>query len=306
MFFGWAITIIAGYIGARYSTLFSDKLDFTKYFDGMNFSLRELAVLVFCAFASVVLGLADDKKAMKAQYKFGGQILIALLAVLFGGLKITLFIDTPLITIPFSVFWILFMFNAINFFDNMDGLAVGTCGIAFIFFTIAALVNGQFFVALLGACSTGAACGFWIFNKSLASIFMGDSGSHLIGFLTGVISMKVTYYNPDVASTKFAVLIPLFILAVPIFDTFAVVVIRLLARKPVYIGDHNHISHRFMHMGMSRKRSVQMVHLLALLCGLGALPLLWGDIRTCTVLIIQGAVVFLIMTVLQYAGKKDA
>jgi len=84
------------------------------------------------------------------------------------------------------------------------------------------------------------------------------------------------------------------------------VLIRLHNRQPIYVGDHNHISHRFMHMGLTRPQAVTMVHLLALISGLGALPLLWGEIRTCFLLIIQGLLLFTLITYLQCAlHKKD-
>ncbi len=89
---------------------------------------------------------------------------------------------------------------------------------------------------------------------------MGDGGSHLLGFLLGVASVKVTYYNPASTGTRLAVLLPLFILAVPVFDAFAVVLIRLKNHKPIYIGDNNHISHRFLHMGCDRRPAVLLVH----------------------------------------------
>ena len=106
---------------------------------------------------------------------------------------------------------------------------------------------------------------------------------------------------------KFALLIPIFILAIPLLDTLMVVAIRLHNRKPIYVGDHNHISHRFMHMGLTRPQAVTMVHLLALIAGLGALPLLWGDLRTCILLIVQGLLLFVLITYLQFVlVKKDS
>ncbi len=260
----------------------------------------ELAMICVCAVAAVVLGVIDDKHAMRASFKFAGQFLIAFAMVFFGGLHITVFISSPFLTVPISVFWIVFIMNAMNFFDNMDGLSVGTAAIAFLFFTVAAWFNGQFFVAALSACSAGACCGFWLFNKAPASIFMGDAGSHLVGFLLAVVSARVTYYNPGVAAGKYAILIPFFILAVPIFDAFAVVLIRLHNHKPFYVGDHNHISHRFVRMGLTRPQSVRIIHLLSIVAGLGAIPLLWGDARTCFVLLAQGAVILLILTLLQF------
>ena len=134
---------------------------------------------------------------------------------------------------------------------------------------------------------------------------MGDGGSHFLAYILAVISARVTYYNPEIASSRLSVLIPLFILAVPIFDTFAVVVIRLLNHKPIYVGDHNHISHRFLHMGMTRKRAVLLVHLLCLISGFGALPLLWCDERVGMILLVQGITIFLLMTIVQSSGKND-
>ena len=187
----------------------------------------------------------------------------------------------------------------------MDGLACGTATIAFFFFTVAAMVNGQYFVACLGASCVGASAGFWFYNHSPASIFMGDGGSHFLAFLLAVISAKVTYYNGSCSASELIILTPLFILAVPIFDAFAVVLIRLKNKKKIYVGDHNHISHRFHHMGMDRKQAVLLVHLLCLISGLGALPLLWGDLRTCFVLLIQGVVIFLLLSLLQSFGRRD-
>jgi len=301
---GWFITLAAGAgLCAGNTKILSD---FPGFADGLRSSVCELAVIVLCALASLVLGLIDDKHPLKAQYKFGGQFLIALAAVLFGGLKISLFIPSEIFSCAVTVFWLLFIFNATNFFDNMDGLAAGMAVIAFGVFTIAAAANGQFLVASLSACSAGACAGFWVFNADPASMFMGDAGSHFIGFLLGVTSVKVTYYNPAVASSRFAVLIPLFILAVPIFDAFAVVAIRLYHHKPVYVGDNNHISHRFLKMGFSRKMSVAMVHLLCLSMGLGALPILWGDLKTCMILFAQCAVFLLILSLMQAVGRNSA
>ena len=134
---------------------------------------------------------------------------------------------------------------------------------------------------------------------------MGDGGSHFIAYILAVISARVTYFNPEVSASRLSILIPIFILAVPIFDTFAVVVIRLLNHKPIYVGDHNHISHRFYHMGMTRKRAVLLVHLLCLIAGLGALPLLWGDYRVCMILLVQGLTIFLLLTIIQYSSGSD-
>ena len=256
------------------------------------------------AVLATLLGLYDDKFNMSAKAKFGGQFAVAAIAVTWGGVHISAFVNNPIITWCISVFWIILIINAVNFFDNMDGLAIGIAAIAFSLFTISAAMREQYFVAALGSVAAGSSIGFWFFNHSPASIFMGDSGSHLLGYMLAVMGCMVTYYKTETDS-RFSVLIPLFILALPLFDLFAVSLIRWKTGKPFYIGDHNHISHRFLKMGMTKKMSVLMVHLLALIIGMCVLPLLWGDQRTTVISLIQAGTILLMISLLQYSGRKD-
>lgn len=302
MFSAWITTILLTGLGRKFQIDYLPEL--SEGLKGVPLVLPNFITLILCAAAAVFLGLYDDRHSMKAWKKLIGQIIIAAVTATWGGVSITLFIGIPAVSWIITVFWIVLIFNATNFFDNMDGLAVGTSTIAFVFFAFAAAMNQQFFVASLAALSAGAGAGFWLFNRAPASIFMGDSGSHLLGYLLAVVSAKVTYYTPGVSTTKFTMLIPLFILAIPLLDTLTVVLIRLYNHKPVYVGDHNHISHRFMHMGLTRPQAVTMVHLLALIAGLGALPLLWGEVRTCFLLIIQGLLFFALITYLQFVLYK--
>lgn len=302
MFSAWLLTILLACLCRGIQAHFFPEL--TEGLKGVPLILPNFIILLLCAGASVALGLYDDRHSMKAWKKLIGQILIAAVTAAGGGVSITLFIGIPAVSYLITVFWIVLIFNAINFFDNMDGLAVGTSTIAFLFFAFAAAVNQQYFVASLAALSAGAGAGFWLYNRSPASIFMGDSGSHLLGYLLAVVSAKVTYYTPGVSTTKFTMLIPLFILAIPLLDTLTVVLIRLYNHKPIYVGDHNHISHRFLHMGLTRPQAVTMVHLLSLIAGLGALPLLWGETRTCFLLIVQGLLIFALISYLQFILHK--
>ena len=270
---------------------------------GIGFAGKDLIIILLCALGAMLLGLRDDRKPMKAYTKFLGQILIAAVTAFACSPQISLFINAPWVGRLILMGWILFIFNAINFLDNMDGLAAGTAGIAMIFFTAAAGWNGQYFVAALGASLAGVTLGFWFYNHSPASIFMGDSGSHFLGYMLAVLSAKVTYFDFASSGSRLNILIPIFILAVPIFDTLAVMVIRLKNHKPLYIGDHNHISHRFLHMGMTRKQAVLCVHLLEIIAGLGAMPLLWGEPKTCFLLLLQGGVILVLLSLLQYFGR---
>ena len=244
---------------------------------------------------------ADDKYALSAAAKFGGQFLIALLAVGLGGVRVNIFFTNPVLVWGASVFWLMLLMNSINFFDNMDGLAVGTITIAMGFFCVIAALNNQYFIAALAAMSCGVTAGFWYYNTSPAMIFMGDSGSHFLGYLAAVISAGVSWFGIDYSLSRFPILMPLFILALPLFDTGMVVLIRTCRGKPFWIGDHNHISHRFVRMGLSRRQAVLLVHLMALCVGLGILPVFWGDFRTAAILVAQAFLFLLVVSILQFA-----
>ncbi len=257
--------------------------------------------LALGAFLATVLGLLDDLRAMKAWAKFSGQFVIALIAVLGGGAQLSLFCPWAWAGSAASVLWFMLLMNSINFFDNMDGLAAGAVAIAMAIFAAAAAISRQHSAALLAALVCGVCCGFWFYNRAPASIFMGDSGSHLLGYLTAAVSCLVTYFRLDQSLSRFPVLLPLLILAIPLFDTAAVVIIRCRNRRPFWIGDHNHISHRFVKMGLSRKRAVQLIHLMVLATGLGALPILRGSFGTAAILVCQAVLLLLIVSILQFS-----
>ncbi len=300
MFLSWGICLVAGLTIAYSGALphFSDAL--SEHIAGMHASTVQLLFIILGAFLAIMLGLIDDRWALSAAQKFGGQFVIALIAVCLGGVRINVFISNPWITGALTLFWIMLLMNSINFFDNMDGLAVGTITIAMLFFTILAALNHQYFIATMAALTCGSGAGFWFYNSNPATIFMGDSGSHFLGYLAAVISAGVTYFDIRFSHSRFPILIPMFILALPLFDTGMVVLIRTWNRKPFWIGDHNHISHRFVRMGLTRKQAVLLVHLMALCIGLGILPVFWGDFRTAAILVAQAILLLVIITILQF------
>ncbi len=301
----WLITIIIGMVASKsVRDNFLDTSVITNL-PGISKVSTELVFICLGAVLVTLLGLYDDKFNMSAKTKLAGQIAIAAIAVTWGGVKINFLMQVPILAWVATVFWIVLVMNAINFFDNMDGLAIGTAAIAFSFFTVVSASSSQYFIAVLSAATAGAAFGFWFYNHTPATIFMGDSGSHFLGYNMAVLGVMATYYNPSMASTYLPVLIPLFILAIPLFDLCAVVVIRIRAGKPIYIGDNNHISHRFLNMGLTRKEAVMMVHLLEIAIGLSVLPLMWGDLRTTIISLLQACTILLLVTLLQNHLKKN-
>lgn len=305
MFTSWIIAIAAGIFAVR-NGLVPHWAVFEGVMPGMSNALPDLAVIAGCAALAVLLGLWDDKFAMSAAAKFGGQFVIALIVTLYGGVRLNIFVENQYVVAAVTVFWIMLLMNSINFFDNMDGLAAGVIAIALGIFAVIAGLNGQFFIAAISSLSCGVCCGFWFYNMAPARIFMGDSGSHFLGFLAAVTAAEVSFFDISYSLSRFPVLIPVLVLALPLFDTAMVVMIRTFNKKPFWIGDHNHISHRFVRMGLSRPQAVLLVHLLALSIGITALPIFWGDFRTAAILVFQGLLQLTVITILQFAlARKE-
>ena len=150
--------------------------------------------------------------------------------------------------------------------DNMNGLCAGLGAIGAWFFTWSAAIQGQYLVALLAALSCGALAGFLPYNFPRATVFLGDAGSHLVGYWLAVLAILPNFYSPRTPQA-WATLSPLLILAVPLLDLGWVVLLRWRLGKPVYIGDTNHLSHRLVRRGWSQTTAVLGIWLLAALLG---------------------------------------
>lgn len=232
---------------------------------GFSHRGAELTGILFGAIGMLTLGLLDDKIELRPAVKFGGQLLIALI-VAASGVRITLFVHS----VPFSYFvtvlWILTVVNAFNFMDNMNGLCGGLGAIGAWYFGWISATYGEYLVAAIAFLVTGALLGFLPHNFPKASVFLGDAGSHLIGYLLAVLAILPHFYTRNHPHVL-AVFIPLIILAVPLGDLLSVVIIRWKLGKPFYIGDNNHLSHRLVRRGLSQTRAVLIIWLLATVAG---------------------------------------
>src|SRR5262249_42501550 len=161
-----------------------------------------------------------------------------------------------------TILWILTVTNAFNFMDNMNGLCAGLGAVGAWYFALSAAAQGQYLVALLALAACGALLGFLPYNFPRASIFLGDAGSHLVGFLLSVLAILPHFYSKQ-NPRPWAVLSPLFILAVPLIDLGWVVLLRWRAGQPFYIGDTNHLSHRLVRRGCSKPAAVLIIWLMA-------------------------------------------
>jgi UDP-GlcNAc:undecaprenyl-phosphate GlcNAc-1-phosphate transferase len=232
---------------------------------GLNRRSLELAIIFLGAFGMLIVGVLDDRHELRPAAKFAGQFLIALL-VCAAGVRITLFIHNVAINYLITILWILTVINAFNFMDNMNGLCAGLGATGAFYFAAISATAGQYLVALIASLTCGALLGFLPYNFPRARAFLGDAGSHLVGYLLAVLAILPHFYTHD-QPRALAVLTPLLILAVPLGDLVWVVVLRWSRGKPFYVGDTNHLSHRLVDRGHSRTRAVLLIWLLEIALG---------------------------------------
>jgi UDP-GlcNAc:undecaprenyl-phosphate GlcNAc-1-phosphate transferase len=216
------------------------------------------------------LGIADDLKPLPAKLKFLIQIGAAAIAV-YLGVRID-FLSNPAgglillpayVGVPLTIFWLVGITNTINLIDGLDGLAGGVSLIAASTTALIAYQTHQPVIALLALALIGSTIGFLRYNWNPAKIFMGDSGSLFLGFTLAAVSVVGVLKLLATA----ALLVPVLILGVPIFDTTFAIVRRALQRRPIFSPDRGHLHHRLLGMGFSQRRAVLIIYGICLLLG---------------------------------------
>jgi UDP-GlcNAc:undecaprenyl-phosphate/decaprenyl-phosphate GlcNAc-1-phosphate transferase len=258
VFTGMLIPLLAGII---IGLLAKDSETVGLFEYGLSRRVIQLVGIFTGALGMLIVGLADDRVELRPAPKFIAQFAIALL-VAACGVRITLFVPNILFSYAITVLWILTLVNAFNFMDNMNGLCAGLGAIAAACFAFIAATSGQYLVATISFVVAGALVGFLPYNFPRASAFLGDAGSHLIGYLLAVLAILPHFYTSKHPQT-WAVFKPLLVLAVPLADLCWVVLIRWRAGKPFYIGDNNHLSHRLVRRGFSPPAAVQLIWITA-------------------------------------------
>ncbi len=212
-------------------------------------------------------GLIDDVRALPPLLKLAVQIGAGVI-VLATGTDVQL-VHTHVVAWALALLWLVGMTNAFNLLDNMDGLAATLAAIAFAFFAIDAVTIHPNDTILAFALAGALACvGFLPFNlrpRGRALVFMGDSGSQLLGFTLASLGLSASW--KVAGSTVATLLLPILVLAVPILDTGLVTVVRLLEGRPVYQGGRDHSSHRLVRFGLSERNAVLLLALIAAALG---------------------------------------
>lgn len=212
----------------------------------------------------LLVGLVDDWRGLAPATKLGAQLLAASLAV-GTGVQIT-FLGHPVLGIPLTLLWIIGITNAFNLLDNMDGLSAGIASIGAATFAVLAaryyhVGPEQSATAMTAGALAGACLGFLRYNIHQASIFMGDSGSLVVGFVLATLAALGSWHSPKVSTS---ILIPILVLAYPIFDTTLVTVLRWRRGQSIFEGGKDHSSHRLVNLGLGRTEAVFLIYLFAL------------------------------------------
>ena len=218
----------------------------------------EMRGILGAAALITLVGLLDDIYDISPPLKLLGQVAAALICVL-SGVVVDDFTFPLLGRVELGDFGgvltlvgLVMIMNVVNFSDGVDGLAAGVCAIAALGFSVIAFDLHADAAGILAACTAGAALGFLVHNFHPASVFMGDSGSNLLGLLLGAVIVEGSLKT----NALIALVGPLVILAVPFLDTGFVIAKRIKYRRPVYRGDSNHFHHRFHRMGFSQRKTV--------------------------------------------------
>lgn len=248
--------------------------ELSRHLAGVTFRSGQLWTIVLAGVVISVLGLIDDRRALGWQVKLFVQFAVAA-GLVAAGVRATLFVHVPWIGWIVTALWIVVLTNAFNFLDNMDGLSAGIGLISATMFSVIMLTGTaepHWFVAGFLLLVAGSLGGFLFHNWPPARIFMGDTGSCLIGLWLACMTVVGTFYDYGRTGTH-VILAPLCVLAVPLYDFCSVVLIRLSQGRSPFHADKCHFSHRLVDLGMSRKQAVLTIHLVTLTTGLGGLLL---------------------------------
>ncbi len=236
---------------------------------------REIMGLLMGGTVILIVGIIDDLKQLPAKAKLLGQILAAMVLILFG-VRIEwltnpfgdmLYIDY--FSVPVTIMWVVSLTNTVNLIDGLDGLAAGVSTIASVTILMVALQQNFWTVAILTAALAGSAMGFLQHNFNPAKIFMGDTGSMFLGYMLAGVSILGAVKS----AATIALIVPIVALGLPIMDTAFAIIRRYMSGRPIFKPDKGHLHHRLLEMGFSQKQAVLLMYVISGCLGLSAIVL---------------------------------
>jgi UDP-GlcNAc:undecaprenyl-phosphate GlcNAc-1-phosphate transferase len=270
---------------------------------------QKLLGLFACGGMALAVGAVDDIFNLRARWKLLWQIVIAASAFAFGFTIRTISnpfgppLDFGMWSLPITVFWFVGCMNAVNLLDGLDGLAAGTCLFVNLTLFLVSLQFSNVLGMLLTSAVSGAILGFLLFNFPPAKIFLGDSGSLLLGFLVAALSLVGMTRK---AEAGVALFVPVVALGVPILDTSLAILRRWYKRLPISSPDRQHIHHVLVAMGYSQQRVVLTLYAISVVLGIAALVITFG--RNEVVLAVMGSLIvtaFVCIRVFSGVGVAD-
>jgi len=248
---------------------------FASYFSGVGFTVSPVTItgVLLSATMLLIIGIIDDVRGVRPVIKLFFQVVAASVAVYFG-VEIG-FLSNPfngflylgVASIPITILWLVGITNAVNLIDGLDGLASGIAAIASVTLFFVALRTNQPVSAVILLALAGASAGFLRYNFNPASIFLGDSGSLFVGFVLASASVVGVLKS----TLLIALVIPVMILGVPIFDTIFTIIRRIRARVHIFEADDRHIHHRLLEAGLTHREAVMAIYFVCFLLSSGAL-----------------------------------
>lgn len=313
----WAIALPLG-LGLLALTFFGDALETslparaTEHLPGARERVPLGVVLLIALAVLHTVGLVDDRRPLGPWIKLGIMLACGLAVAMTQETRLLTVLDAHVggawLSLGITVLWFAVVTNALNFLDNMDGLSAGVTAIAGGCFLATALLGGQWFVAAVLALLVGACLGFLVWNFPRAKLFLGDGGSLVLGFLLAFLTVRTTYFTDEpgvlgIASHPAVVLMPLVVLAVPIYDFVTVTAIRLSQGRSPFVGDLQHLSHRLVRRGLSRTNAVIVIWGFTGATGLAGIALGAADGWAATVIFAQVALLLLVLAIFEYASS---
>lgn len=266
--------------------------------DALAADARRSVALLAAAALIVGVGLVDDYYNLRARYKFGGQLAAALILVYPGDFvigQIGVFgwlVELGPLSVPVTLFWLLACVNALNLLDGMDGM-LGTVGlIALVTVAVMAAMLGHTFTAVVALALAGAVLGFLRYNLPPASIYMGDSGSMLLGLVIGALAIPAALKGPATVS----LCAPVALVVLPMIDTTAAVIRRKLTGRGLATADRGHLHHVLLRNGWTIRRVLVIVAGFALIASGGALATTALNNDVFALVAVAGVVVSLVAT----------
>jgi len=294
------LAFILPLIFASFLIFFTEK---GVHLPGMLSVLPRLLYFLLGGVAIFIIGLVDDRKNLGPGKKLIWQVIV-ITTVVMTGLRFSIFPHLTFLSGLLTIIWILAITNAFNLLDNMDGLSAGVALISSLIFLSIALVNRQYFVATLLAIFAGALSGFLPFNFHPARIFMGDGGSLFVGYIMGGLTVLSTFYHEG-TGTLLPLLMPVLILAVPLYDTGSVLLIRLRERRCLWRGDTSHFSHRLISLGMSERATCLFIYLVTFSLGIGATLLSQVNLVGGIIIFFIAICMLSIIALLEFSARKN-